>query len=151
MSARAVWTGGCLCGAVRYRARGKPFEITHCHCDTCRRAAGAAFVTWLSFRSPDFTFTKGRPGRFQSSPRGIRSHCRRCGTPLTFVNPQEPDEVDVTVFSLDAPDRARPSSHSWYRRRARGIRLADRLPKHPGDLPPEKSSNRWKKRRKKFQ
>ena len=41
--------GGCLCGAVRYRAFWPAYGITHCHCQTCRRASGAPFVTWAGF------------------------------------------------------------------------------------------------------
>src|SRR5262249_8230713 len=43
-------SGGCLCGAVRYEIRGKPREVSHCHCATCRRAAGAPVVTWATYR-----------------------------------------------------------------------------------------------------
>lgn len=42
--------GGCLCGAVRYEATGRPHNVTHCHCADCRRSSGAAFVRWASFR-----------------------------------------------------------------------------------------------------
>ena len=43
-----TYSGGCLCGSVRYRATGKPIAPTHCHCETCRRVSGAAFMTWVS-------------------------------------------------------------------------------------------------------
>jgi hypothetical protein len=48
--------GRCLCGAVRYRASGQAYGITHCHCKTCRRASGAPFVTWAGFDADKFTF-----------------------------------------------------------------------------------------------
>ena len=47
-------TGGCFCGAIRYEARGTPFDETNCHCSICRRTPGAPFVTWFSPRSSDF-------------------------------------------------------------------------------------------------
>ena len=53
--------GGCLCGAVRYEATGRPYNVSHCHCIDCRRASGAPFVTWASFRRSEFRFTKGQP------------------------------------------------------------------------------------------
>jgi len=40
-----AWTGGCFCGDVRYRAEADPFRVVHCHCGTCRRLSGAAFLT----------------------------------------------------------------------------------------------------------
>src|SRR5262249_53077551 len=43
-------TGGCFCGAVRYEARGRPREVSHCHCPSCRRCAGAPVVTWATWR-----------------------------------------------------------------------------------------------------
>lgn len=112
------FTGGCLCGAVRYRADGEPRHPTLCHCESCRRAAGAPAVAWLTFPSARFAFTNGEPQRFRSSPHVERSFCGRCGTPLTYVRDDHP-EVDVTTGSLDAPERAAPTDQTW---------VADRLP-----------------------
>ena len=41
------WTGGCLCGAVRYRASADPVRVVNCHCGMCRRTSGAAFMTFV--------------------------------------------------------------------------------------------------------
>jgi hypothetical protein len=46
-------SGGCLCGAVRYRVKAAP-RVHYCHCDMCRRATGSAFAV-LACR-PRFRF-----------------------------------------------------------------------------------------------
>ena len=43
----AILAGGCLCGAVRYEIDGAGGGVSHCHCGMCRKASGAAFVTWI--------------------------------------------------------------------------------------------------------
>lgn len=35
--------GSCLCGQVPYAISGGLGDIVHCHCQTCRKAHGAAF------------------------------------------------------------------------------------------------------------
>jgi hypothetical protein len=42
---------GCLCGAVGVAAELPSLWMAHCHCSLCRRAHGAAFVTWVGFPS----------------------------------------------------------------------------------------------------
>ena len=37
-------TGGCACGAVRYRLRSAPMFVNCCHCQDCQRQVGSAFV-----------------------------------------------------------------------------------------------------------
>jgi hypothetical protein len=63
-----VTEGGCLCGAVRYRAHGQPTNSMICHCQTCRKAAGAPVVAWLTFPLGRFSFVRSTPAEFRSSP-----------------------------------------------------------------------------------
>ena len=37
-------TGGCACGAVRYRLGSGPMFVNCCHCSDCQRQVGSAFV-----------------------------------------------------------------------------------------------------------
>lgn len=119
--------GGCLCGAVRYEATGEPYDVSHCHCVDCRRSSGAAFVTWASFRRPEFRFSRGEPRIVHWAGR-LRSFCPTCGTPLTFMASPQAEEVDVTVCSFDHPEKVSPGGHTWVEDRLPWVQLADDLP-----------------------
>ena len=123
-----VFTGGCLCGRIRYKATGKPSNGTHCHCEICRRASGAAFVSWATFRSGDFAFTGGRPARFDSSDIAFRQFCPDCGTPLTYRHDSFVDALDITTCSLDEPERFPPTHHSWLAHDLDWVKFSDSLP-----------------------
>ena len=129
MSANTI-SGGCLCGAIRYEAAGIPYNLTHCHCEDCRRSSGAAFVTWASFRRSEFRFTIGTPRGIRWASRQ-RLFCPTCGTPLMFIgaeNIEEVDEVDITVCTFDHPEVVKPSDHTWISDRLSWIQRADGLP-----------------------
>ena len=123
--------GGCLCGAVRYRASGESDPRTLCHCNSCRRAAGAPVVAWTTFPPARFAFTKGNPARYRSSPPVERTFCPTCGTPLTYRHASFPDELDVTVASLDDPSAFPPADHIWVSEKVPWLALGDDLPRYP--------------------
>jgi hypothetical protein len=123
--------GGCLCGAIRYRAVGQPYGITHCHCQTCRRASGAPFVTWAGVDTDKFTFINGKPASYASSVNVTRTFCSKCGTALTYRRADLPDSIDVTVGSMDDPEALRPEDHTWTESRLSWISLGDELPAYP--------------------
>jgi hypothetical protein len=125
-----AFTGGCLCGRIRYRTTGNPTNETHCHCEICRRASGAAFVSWATFRSAAFVLTKGKPARFDSSDIAFRQFCSNCGTQLTFRFHKSPQTIDVTLASLDDPGTITPVDHIWTKRQIAWIKLADGLPRY---------------------
>ena len=123
--------GGCFCGWIRYEAAGTPFHETNCHCSICRRTTGAPFVAWFSVPRSRFRLLCGAPARFRSTAKGTRSFCPRCGTQLTFEHDEFPDEIDVTVCSLEQPERLPPKDHTHASSSLGWIRLADRLPEYP--------------------
>ncbi|MBK7974428.1 MAG: GFA family protein [Deltaproteobacteria bacterium] len=124
----AVIEGGCLCGAVRYRVTGEPKYRVMCHCESCRRAAGSPVVAWVTFEPANFAFTKGQPVSYRSSPPVTRTFCGTCGTPLTYVRVDRPDDVDLTTASLDRPGDFPPVAHLWMEDALPWVRFGDELP-----------------------
>ena len=134
------YTVGCFCGNISYKTIGQPIGVTHCHCSTCRRVCGAAFITWVSFKKANFAFTCGTPTRFKSSDNVERSFCNRCGTALTFEEVSQPDRVDVTVGSLDQPNDVFPEDHIWTSSRLSWLHMNDGLPEYAQESPRENKS-----------
>ena len=63
MNDEASITGGCLCGSVRYEARGAPLTVAYCHCLSCRRHTGAPLVVWVAFESDRVHHPNGERAR----------------------------------------------------------------------------------------
>lgn len=125
-------TGGCYCGWIRYEASGAPFNATTCHCSICRRTTGGSIVSWFSVAKAEFKFTTGHPATFNSTEKGTRSFCPRCGTQLSFESADFPDEVDITTTSLDEPDSVPPQDHTHTSAKLAFIHLNDGMPAFPG-------------------
>jgi hypothetical protein len=98
------YTGGCLCGAVRYEAEGEPLYAGHCYCTDCRKASGSGFLPFMGFASSAVRFT-GQTREFRSkSFRGndaVRNSCPICGS-LVFGGEVGKDETHtIYAGSLD--------------------------------------------------
>lgn len=117
--------GGCLCGAIRYRATAAPRVSTLCHCRSCRLANGAPSVAWTVFPAHAFAFVAGKPVEFESSPGVMRGFCGQCGTPLTYRRLVETGTIDVTTATLDAADDYAPSKEIWVAEKLSWERLND--------------------------
>ena len=124
----SILEGGCLCGAIRFRATGKPTNTMVCHCQTCRRAAGSPVVAWLTFDRKDFRITRGKLSEFNSTPPVTRGFCGTCGTPLTYAHRDSPDSIDVTTCSVDDPQAYPPTHQSWLSDDVGWVRFGDGLP-----------------------
>jgi hypothetical protein len=117
--------GGCLCGAIRYRATAEPRVSTLCHCRSCRLASGAPSVAWTVFPADAFEFASGTPLTFESSPGVMRGFCGRCGTPLTYRRICGTETIDVTTVTLDAADDYAPAKEIWVAEKLSWERLND--------------------------
>lgn len=102
-------TGGCQCGAVRYRVETELGNPHLCHCRMCQKAAGNYFMPLAGAAREAVVVTRGEPGWFHSSDIVRRGFCRDCGTPL-FFDPVDSEHMLVTLGSLDDPSRYKPVS-----------------------------------------
>ena len=121
--------GGCLCGAVRFSAAFPTLFCAHCHCAWCRRAHGAAFVTWFGVPAAAFSITRGsdRIVWFRSSPQSERGFCGVCGSTLLFRSSLAPGEMHVALACADGPIDRAPSVHIFDEARVPWITLGDDL------------------------
>jgi len=121
-----------LCGAVRYRISSAPRDAMHCHCVNCRKASGAAMLTWITVSEDHFEWLCGEPRRYRYDsehyPQGVeRWFCADCGSQLGW-HCQDDGTIDLTAGSLDDPDLVEPRFHHFMRSAVRWLHLDDGLP-----------------------
>ncbi len=102
---RPQYSGGCQCGAVRFRVEGTLGDASVCHCRMCQKASGNFYLPLVSVREAKLTWTRGEPKRFRSSNHAHRGFCGECGTPLTY---EAPDGVALAIGAFDDPTGIAP-------------------------------------------
>jgi hypothetical protein len=106
------YTGGCLCGALRYEARGEPLFMGHCYCADCRKASGSGFIPFMAFAADVLTFSAPTRTFVCTSARGgdaVRNSCPNCAS-LVFGGPVgETDSHTIYAGSLDDPSVFHPT------------------------------------------
>ncbi|MGE0734796.1 MAG: GFA family protein [Alphaproteobacteria bacterium] len=122
--------GGCLCGAVRWHAKGQPRQINFCHCSMCLKSTGAPVSAWALFKSENVTFTQGAPTYYKSSAHGERGFCAACGSTLTWRSPDTPYLLDLAVGTFDTPnDLGNLRDHIYTENAIAWFHVADDLPR----------------------
>jgi hypothetical protein len=122
-------TGGCLCGAVRYRLSSEPFDAGWCHCRMCQLNSGSPAMVFASVSSEHYAIDSGEEHirRYRSSDKAERWFCGQCGTPLLWLE-LAGKAHDFSVATLDSPEAVLPTFHIWYASRIAWDEAADDLP-----------------------
>ena len=121
-------TGGCQCGAVRYRVTGGLGAAGICHCRMCQRAVGNAFAPLVTATG---VVWEGTPARWASSNIAERGFCFTCGTPLYLRDFDCPEgEYELMIATLDDPELAPPGHHVGIESRIGWVKMGDGLPEH---------------------
>ena len=128
----ATWTGGCLCGVVRYELSSDPFDAGWCHCRTCQLNSGAPAMAFATVPIGDFRWTDGKADvrEIRTSSFGHRKFCGRCGTPFLMQVDHQPETIDFSISTLDAPDDIAPNFHIFWASRIAWFDPGDQLPRH---------------------
>ena len=99
-------SGGCQCGAVRFRVEGDLGRASICHCRMCQKAFGAFYGPYVSMTPEQVTWTRGARKLFASSNLVSRGFCGDCGTQLTF---EGAGFFDIAIGAFDDPTDIRPT------------------------------------------
>ncbi len=98
-------SGGCQCGAVRFRIRGELGRPSICHCRMCQKHFGGFFGPLVTAPRDGLDWTRGEPTWFQSSVNVERGFCQRCGTPLTY---RHSGGIELAIGAFDDRSDLKP-------------------------------------------
>jgi hypothetical protein len=111
-----VFSGGCLCQAVRYRVTAAPVAVRACWCRTCQYiGAGNATVNAL-FPSEALTVEGVLAAYSSLSDSGnamLRLFCPQCGTQVLVNSAARPQLTGIRVGTFDDPSAVKPASTIW--------------------------------------
>ena len=128
------FTGGCMCGAVRYECSSEPLMTANCHCRDCQRATGGAYASVVFVPRNAVKITgevkyydvKGDSGNILS-----RGFCLTCGSRLFGKPAVMPDAMGIMAGSLDDPSSHRPAIDIYTASAQPWDYLNPELPKFP--------------------
>ena len=135
---RKRYTGGCLCGALRYEAKGEAGAAGYCFCADCRKASGSGFIPFINFSAKALRFT-GQPRQFVSKAlRGdaVRNFCPVCGSLVFGGVIGESDSFTIYAGSLDDKSLFHPRVAIFTRNRPdwtilpSGLAVFEEMPPH---------------------
>jgi hypothetical protein len=118
---RMTFSGGCLCGAVRYQCHGEPFLAVHCYCTDCRRTSGGGHGSHLGVPRATVVFTGQLRSYVCAADSGnliTRAFCGDCGAQIYSDNAARPDFRFLRASSLDDPELFKPNFAVYAIRRA---------------------------------
>jgi hypothetical protein len=131
------YTGGCLCGQVRYEAEGEPLYAGLCYCSDCQKASGSGFIPFMGFASSAVRFS-GRTLQYATKAANgrdaVRNSCPVCGS-LVFGGVVEKDS-SFTIYAgtLDDTSSFHPTAAIFARSRPAwavippGLTIYDAMP-----------------------
>jgi hypothetical protein len=73
--------GGCLCGALRYEAKGEPLFAGYCCCDDCQKSSGSGFIPFMGFPAAALTIegtALSHTLKLKDGREAVRNACSAC-------------------------------------------------------------------------
>ncbi len=132
-------TGGCLCGAVRYRVAAQPITTRTCWCRLCQYIGAGTATVNVCFPSDAVAVTGEIKDYCSVADSGNVMHrrfCPACGTHLFSAAEARPHLVYVRAGTLDDPEIARPEVTIWTSRAPSWACIDDGIPRLEGQAPP---------------
>ncbi|WP_439815615.1 GFA family protein [Zavarzinia sp. CC-PAN008] len=135
----APFTGGCMCGKVRYRVDAEPMMFAFCHCRECRYVSGGEPASVVVVPREAFHITAGEVRNYRSQAKSgnfvTRKFCPDCGTPLFSDVEAMPAIWVVKAGSMDDDSWLTPALTVWTDTAAPWAHRPAGLPEFPENPP----------------
>ena len=128
------FTGGCVCGAIRYECKQEPVAMLNCHCQDCQRSSGAPFASGIvgAVAATEITGTpKAQVARGSTGGATTRRFCADCGTPLFTRGEAVPEFMSIRFSTLDDQSWFEPMLDIWTSRSQPWACLSKEIPHCP--------------------
>jgi hypothetical protein len=134
MAETELFTGGCACGQLTFRAQGRPKRVGLCHCMTCRKISGSAFNAFVIY-PVDRVEISGEIRSWSATPESERCFCPLCASQV--FDRDSGDEIEIKLGAFDQPDLFTPTYEAWTIRRESWLCTPDLIgfPQNRGEVP----------------
>jgi hypothetical protein len=133
------YTGGCLCGAVRYRVRVEPLMTRACWCRDCQYFGAGSGTVNVVFPKAEVLLS-GELSDYRSVAASgnvmHRRFCPRCGTPVFSESEARPHLTIARAGTLDDPNRVKPTATIWTASAPNWACIDTTLPQFAAQPPP---------------
>jgi hypothetical protein len=134
----AHFTGGCLCGKIRFTASADPIFTGICHCRNCQKQSGTAFSVVIGVPASAVSVQGEMKTYHDTGDSGQeveRRFCPDCGSPITTEVAVMPDVIIIKAGTLDDPSGLQPAMEIYCDSAQPWVQLGGertRFPKMPG-------------------
>lgn len=112
------FSGGCLCGSIRYTILQQPILAYTCNCRFCQKDTGTAYRSALAILNENveligkdfsvYTYKSVEHGR-----ELYKNFCPDCGTTISLKTERFPERQVIMIGTLDDPSQIELSTHMF--------------------------------------
>jgi hypothetical protein len=128
------FTGGCVCGSVRYECDSRPLKMLNCHCRDCQQVGGGPYAPIVVARLRAVTICKGALQHYATTritgSSNLRGFCAQCGSRLTVGEDSQRGIIGLLAASLDDPSWFKPDMDIFVCDAQQWNAMDKSLPKH---------------------
>jgi len=126
------FSGGCLCGSVRYKVSSDPSFVLNCHCEDCRRSTGSVYGTNV-FVDEDKVQITGEVSLYvhtaDSGNEMTKRFCPNCGTLLFGNSSGRQNSVSIRAGTIDQFDLIKPQMNVFVAKKIESTPINDSSPR----------------------
>lgn len=128
------FSGGCLCGDVRYESKADAMVTGHCHCVDCRKSSGTGHCSHMGVPRDAVSVTGDVAVYDRAADSGTvvsRAFCPKCGSAVYSLNAAMGEMIFIRASSLDDPEVFKPQVVVYASRAASWDHMDPSLPAFP--------------------